>query len=261
MTGNKQFSYNLDSPMMNFSSLNLEVQKDGNNWYIYASNNPINRIDPTGLLDVHAEEDTGTITKNDTLTSIAEERGTTVEELEILNPQIEDPDKIYAGDDITLRSYSNSEMKDWENMNERGDNYQAPEASENKAHKFQVVSGGATLVAGLELSIDYVWDDEGNKGLAITPAIGTGIKAKVPIPKIKGLFDLLTSNAISDSTSYQETDGTINNFSGKTQYNTAHVIAGVTQSDNNKEQFTLSPTVGGGAYWGHTFIMNFGGDK
>ncbi len=74
--------------------------KANSNWFIYASNNPLTRIDPTGLFDVIS----GLIEEGDTLSEITETLsedldGLSVEHLAEIN-EIEDPDKIKAGDHI-----------------------------------------------------------------------------------------------------------------------------------------------------------------
>ncbi|MDY7027332.1 MAG: RHS repeat-associated core domain-containing protein [Spirochaetota bacterium] len=72
--------------------------RDGRNWYVYARNNPLKYIDPTGLFDSAS----GLIEEGDTLSDIAEiikeENGIdiSVEHLAEIN-QIEDPDIIEAG--------------------------------------------------------------------------------------------------------------------------------------------------------------------
>jgi RHS repeat-associated protein len=84
-----------------FNLVNLHV-------YHYAGNNPVKYIDPDGRLTY---ENTGTegssnwqwtIESGDTITKIAKETGFTNDEILAANPQIEDADKIYAGDSINI---------------------------------------------------------------------------------------------------------------------------------------------------------------
>ena len=68
------------------------------NYYIYGFNNPLRYVDIAGLFN----KETGEIEKDDTLSDIAKELETTVDELLEANPQIEDKDKIYEGNFLNL---------------------------------------------------------------------------------------------------------------------------------------------------------------
>ncbi len=49
-------------------------------------------------------------------------------------------------------------------------------------------------------------------------------------------------------------EGDIFDFAGKSQYNSVHLIARVDQKGKDM-RFSLEIAVGGGAYWGNTFII------
>ncbi len=75
--------------------------RDGSNWYVYVSNNPMNRIDPTGLFDLEMFE----VQEGDTLSEIAEtlsnETGLDLSAEHLANTNgIENPDLIFPGQKI-----------------------------------------------------------------------------------------------------------------------------------------------------------------
>jgi RHS repeat-associated protein len=95
------------------------------NRYAYVRNNPTNRIDPTGFLDYL---NTGSpqdpvwdydsswkwvITPGDTFTSIASETGFRFADIAAINPQITNPNKIYAGDTINIPQTDKIEAFQW----------------------------------------------------------------------------------------------------------------------------------------------------
>ena len=68
--------------------------------YVALDNNPLNIIDPTG--ESGTEPEKYKVEKGNTLSGIAAEKGTTVDEILKINPTIKDPNKIKVGQEILL---------------------------------------------------------------------------------------------------------------------------------------------------------------
>ena len=75
--------------------------------YLYVQANPINHIDPLGLFDW----DTGTIQRGDTLGAIARAYGVSVDQIMNVNPQIANPNLIYAGQHLNPPSKRSSKSE------------------------------------------------------------------------------------------------------------------------------------------------------
>ena len=73
------------------------------NLYIYTMNNPLIYVDPSGNFSEKLDGEYGTIEKGDTLISISNETGISIDSLLELNPNIKDKDIIYADDSLRLR--------------------------------------------------------------------------------------------------------------------------------------------------------------
>ncbi|MBI9098702.1 MAG: LysM peptidoglycan-binding domain-containing protein, partial [Spirochaetaceae bacterium] len=77
--------------------------KDGLLWYGYVNNNPVKFTDPLGLFHECSDGSSGLIQDGDTLTGISNQTGININTLLRLNPQISDPDIIFAGHTLDLR--------------------------------------------------------------------------------------------------------------------------------------------------------------
>ncbi len=113
--------------------------RDGLNWFIYVSNNPLRWVDPTGLFELAAEDGKAIINveEDDTLWDIIAKQNPDSSDAEILGKideiaetnDLEDPDKIYPGqkleapdsvvpditDDLMDRMETNAEDKNTRN--------------------------------------------------------------------------------------------------------------------------------------------------
>jgi hypothetical protein len=123
------------------------------------------------------------------------------------------------------------------------------------AYMIPIVGGGATLVVGANVSVSYVYDTAGNKGIAISGELGVGVSAKIDLPVSVAVNILI--QGISNASSITTTSGTIQNFAGPYAITNVHVGLGLTQDINNPKdtRVTFDAAIGGGSYIGYTYVF------
>jgi RHS repeat-associated protein len=132
-------------------------------------------------------------------------------------------------------------------------------ASEKKtdttAYMVPIVGVGATLVAGGNITVSYVYDTAGNKGIAISGDAGVGISAKIDLP-VSTIVNILLEGA-SKGSHTTSTQGIIQDFEGTYAVTEVHIGLGLTQDINNPKdtKVTFETAIGGGSYFGYTHVI------
>jgi RHS repeat-associated protein len=129
------------------------------------------------------------------------------------------------------------------------------------AYMIPMVGIGATMVVGANVTLSYVYDTAGNRGIAISGDLGVGVSAKIDLP-ISSIVNLLLAG-VSNSSHITTTSGTIQDFAGFYAVTEVHVGLGLTQDINNPKdtRVTFNTAIGGGSYGGYTIVIElFDGD-
>jgi RHS repeat-associated protein len=176
--------------------LSRDPIRDGWNWHAYVGGDPVNFVDPWGLIATEAE------------------------------------------------------------------NEPASEKTQGSATKVPIVGIGATIVFGAGVDVAVVTDSKGRGGVAISVSGGAGLEAKVPIPGFSPILSAITGQSAATATGIETKPGTIHEFEGTGREARVHAIAGLRRDIVAKENnFSLSPTVGGGAYGTYTEVIQLWGPE
>jgi RHS repeat-associated protein len=130
-------------------------------------------------------------------------------------------------------------------------------ANTSTAYMVPLAGFGATMVAGGNVTLSYVYDTAGNRGMAISGDVGVGLSANIDSPLSFAANALL--GGVSKASHITSTSGTIQNFAGPYAVTEVHVGLGLTQDINNPKdtKVTFDTAIGGGSYMGYTSVIEF----
>jgi RHS repeat-associated protein len=125
------------------------------------------------------------------------------------------------------------------------------------AYMIPLLGAGATIVVGANVTLSYVFDTAGNKGIAISGDIGVGVSASVDLP-VSTVVNMLLQE-ISTLSGTTSIPGKIQNFAGPYAVTNVHLGLGLTQDINNPKdtRITFDTAIGGGSYIGYTYVIEF----
>jgi hypothetical protein len=129
------------------------------------------------------------------------------------------------------------------------------ETKYSTAYMVPVVGAGATMVVGANVTLSYVYDTAGNKGIAISGDVGVGISASIDLPVSTVVNTLI--EGVSKASHTTSISGTIQDFEGRYSVTEVHVGLGLTQDINNPKdtKVTFDTSIGGGSYTGYTKVI------